>query len=250
MDNKIEKEPKSRYSPVIELRRYKLHPNKRDELIDVFDRHFLEGQESCGMKIIGQFRDLDDPDAFVWLRGFDNMRARHEALSAFYDGPVWNEHRDAANTTMIDSDDVLLLRPAIAKSDFELPVSRTTDHPNISGSGTFQITTYKLKAPAEDGFLDFHETVVAPILNIAGDKRIALLTSEHRENTFTRLPVRLGENVLVSVSRFDSAAEQNEFNHKLANSQVFTGVQTELAAWLTRPIVNASMEPTSRSLLK
>ena len=32
-------------------------------------------------------------------------------LAAFYDGPVWRAHRDEANATMIDSDDVLLLRP-------------------------------------------------------------------------------------------------------------------------------------------
>ena len=28
------------------------------------------------MTIIGQFRDLDRPDMFVWLRGFDGMEAR------------------------------------------------------------------------------------------------------------------------------------------------------------------------------
>ena len=38
-------------------------------------------------------------------------RGRREALTAFYGGPVWAEHRDAANATMVDSDDVLLLRP-------------------------------------------------------------------------------------------------------------------------------------------
>ncbi|RPK34941.1 hypothetical protein EES40_32340 [Streptomyces sp. ADI93-02] len=32
------------------------------------------------------------------------------ALEGFYTGPVWREHRDAADATMVDSDDVLLLR--------------------------------------------------------------------------------------------------------------------------------------------
>ena len=40
------------------------------------------------MVIIGQFRDLDNPDSFVWLRGFADMEARKRALTGFYAGPV------------------------------------------------------------------------------------------------------------------------------------------------------------------
>ena len=53
--------------PVVELRQYTLHPGKRDVLIDLFDREFVETQEAVGIKVIGQFRDLDHPDHFVWL---------------------------------------------------------------------------------------------------------------------------------------------------------------------------------------
>src|SRR5216117_1507283 len=106
--------------PIVELRQYTLHPGQRDVLIDLFDREFVESQEALGMKLIGQFRDLDNPDRFVWLRGFSDMSLRARALSDFYGGPVWKAHRDAANVTMIDSDDVLLLRPAAPGSGFSL----------------------------------------------------------------------------------------------------------------------------------
>jgi hypothetical protein len=56
---------------------------------------------------LGAFRDVDDPDSFVWLRGFADMPARGEGLQAFYGGPVWAKHSDAANATIIDSDNVL-----------------------------------------------------------------------------------------------------------------------------------------------
>src|SRR5215203_6505977 len=104
--------------PIVELRQYTLHPGKRDVLIELFDREFVETQEAVGMSIIGQFRDLDDPDRFVWLRGFDDMPRRAQALGCFYGGPVWKAHKDQANATMIDSDDVLLLRPVGARSGF------------------------------------------------------------------------------------------------------------------------------------
>jgi hypothetical protein len=44
------------------------------------------------MHIVGPFRDLGDPDRFVWLRGFESMAARKQALSDFYGGPVWRQH--------------------------------------------------------------------------------------------------------------------------------------------------------------
>ena len=68
-------------------------------VIELFERKFIEPQEALGMRIVGTFRDLDDPDRFVWMRGFESMAARAAALSAFYGGPVWKAHRDAANPT-------------------------------------------------------------------------------------------------------------------------------------------------------
>src|ERR1035441_9851640 len=99
-----ESTPEATLSTVIELRQYTLHPGKRDVLIDLFDREFIESQEALGMKVILHLRDVDDPDRFVWLRGFRDMATRAEGLKAFYGGPVWKDHREEANATMIDSD--------------------------------------------------------------------------------------------------------------------------------------------------
>ncbi|WP_199486585.1 NIPSNAP family protein [Actinomadura logoneensis] len=77
---------------MIELRRYTLRPGRRDELIELFDREFVEPQEEAGTVVFGQFRDMDDPDRFVWLRGFRDMAVRRDALTAFSGGPVWAEH--------------------------------------------------------------------------------------------------------------------------------------------------------------
>src|SRR5262250_1700245 len=69
--------------PVVELRQYTVRPGQRDVLIDLFDREFVESQEATGMAIVGQFRDLDDPDRFVWIRGFASMPSRARALAGF-----------------------------------------------------------------------------------------------------------------------------------------------------------------------
>lgn len=106
---------------VFELRRYRLLSERRESLINFFDREFVEPQEGLGMRVEGEFRDLDDPDCFVWVRSFADMEARTEALAAFYSGPIWKEHGPAANTTMLNSDNVLLLKPAAGFSPFPCP---------------------------------------------------------------------------------------------------------------------------------
>jgi hypothetical protein len=96
---------------IIELRQYTVHPGQRDVLADIFMRHFIHGQEAMGMRVLGQFYDLDDLDRFVWLRGFPDMAARKASLIRFYEqSEVWRTYGPAANATMIDSSDVLLLR--------------------------------------------------------------------------------------------------------------------------------------------
>jgi hypothetical protein len=69
---------------VLELRQYTLRAKQRDTLIALFEQSFLEPQNALGAHVIGTFRDVDDADRFVWLRGFRDMDARKEALSAFY----------------------------------------------------------------------------------------------------------------------------------------------------------------------
>ncbi|NUW40536.1 NIPSNAP family protein [Nonomuraea rhodomycinica] len=112
---------------IYELRRYTLHPGRRDTLIELFEREFVESQEAVGIGVAGQFRDLDAPDIFFWMRKFPDMEARRVALAAFYGGPVWKAHREAANATMIDSDDVLLLRPAALSVGHGEPPTRSQD---------------------------------------------------------------------------------------------------------------------------
>lgn len=103
----------SSHETVLELRRYTLHPGRRDELIALFEREFIAPQEDAGAHLFGLFRTSASPDEFVWLRGFSSFAARKSALETFYFGPTWKAHRDAANATMVDSDNVLLLRPVV-----------------------------------------------------------------------------------------------------------------------------------------
>src|SRR5574341_873865 len=210
--------------PVVELRQYRLHLGKREVLIDLFDREFVETQEAVGIKVIGQFRDLDDPNRFVWLRGFDDMPSRAQALGAFYGGPVWKTHRDAANATMVDSDNVLLLHPARQASGFSLEnMNRLPPNSREIPRGLFVATIYYLDTPSEDDFADFFDHTFKPVLMKAGAEILACFVTEDSPNTFTALPVREGEQVFIWFARFQDLTAYELHVAALYRSQRWRG---------------------------
>ncbi|RVB71877.1 NIPSNAP family protein [Mesorhizobium sp. M6A.T.Cr.TU.014.01.1.1] len=239
-------------SPIVELRQYTLKPGRREALISIFDGHLIEGQETAGMTIIGQFRDLDRPNMFVWLRGFDGMEARKKALTAFYEGSVWAAWRDAANATMIDSDDVLLLKPAWPGAGFDLTGSQRTALPAYEKpsrdnrlSDIVVIKIHHLRPGAEVDFASRFETDAESVLAAPGARPLAAFVTEHAENSFPRLPVRSGENVFISVTGFDSADAHARHEAALAAAPAWQALQSDQA----RPTETLRLSPTSQSLL-
>ncbi|ATF19813.1 NIPSNAP family protein [Phaeobacter gallaeciensis] len=74
---------------IIEIRRYRLHPGKRESFIDVFERVNRPALRDAGMMIFGPMRDLEDPDIVHWMRAFATLSDRERIKDDFYDGPVW-----------------------------------------------------------------------------------------------------------------------------------------------------------------
>jgi len=216
---------------IYELRRYAMRPGRRDTLISLFEREFIETQEATGMQVPGSFREADRPDRFTWLRAFPDMERRHASLDAFYSGPVWQAHRDAANATLADSGDVLLLRPAGPPPPLrERPPAGATALP-----GSLYVASVHHVAP---GFSAFFAQEVAPVLAGAGVPPVACFESEHAENTYPRLPVRTGENVFVWFARFDSPEDEREVDLPM------------LTPHLTAPSLRLRLRPTARSTMR
>lgn len=192
-------------SPVVELRQYTTHPGTRDTLVRVFEEHFIEPQERCGMRLIGQFRDLGNPDRFVWLRGFADMEARTRALEAFYSGPAWLAHRDEANATMIDHTNVLLLKPAGSGLGFRFnpslrpaPDAVETPGGDEAPGGVVVATIFHLTAQASPDVL----ALVAKDTAGPPATLLARLVTEPARNGYPRLPIREDANVVVSVAAY------------------------------------------------
>lgn len=234
---------------VVELRQYTLHPFKRDVLIDLFEHEFVESQEALGIRLIGTFRDLANADRFVWLRGFEDMPTRADALQAFYSGPVWQAHRNAANATMIDSDNVLLLRSARPGSGFRfddrpLAPREATRIP----AGLVEVRTYYFDAEPGtdelrwiDGLQEARDAVGASLL--------AVMQTESSPNTFARLPVRENEPALVVFSQFRDARSHARYLDALAASPQWRRAEGALLRSAPRAPDILELEPTARSRL-
>lgn len=234
--------------PILELRQYTLLPGKRDTLITLFEREFIVGQEVTGMTIVGQFRDLDNPNRFVWLRGFSDMPSRARSLTEFYHGPVWKEHREEANATMVDSSNVLLLHPALPLSGFAISANERTKASRTKG--LIIATIYYFGVPIDDSFIEFFEHSLKPIIKETGGEIRGSFVTETSVNSFPALPVREGENVFVWFMRF---SDQAEFERHLARLSRSTRWRKEFAdVWehrLIKPPEILRLMPTPHSQL-
>ncbi|NUR98324.1 MAG: NIPSNAP family containing protein [Kribbellaceae bacterium] len=228
---------------VADLRQYTLHPGQRDTLIELFDTYFVEGQEATGMHIAGQFRDLDDPDRFVWIRGFRDLPARAEALNSFYYGPVWRAHAAAANATMIDSDNALLLKPVQLGPGYpalDAPRTELSGQPVIAGA-------VHHRGAADDGFVEYFTDHVVPVLTATGAQPVAVFETLVAENNFPQLPLR-DEVVLAWFARFPGIPAYDEHRRQLAASRVWQQqVLPELVCRSAKPMQELRLSPTARS---
>lgn len=227
---------------VFELRRYTLKPGAREALIDVFDAHLVETQEAVGMSVVCQFRDPAAPDQFVWFRGFADQEARTRALPAFYDGPVWAQHGPAANETMLEWHDVLMLKPATPGSGLDtsglerLPPS-TID---LEDGHNYIVAIHHLAPGAADAEAVLAAKAVADAVGSTGGAVIASLISDRSENGFKQLPVREGECAAVTLVRPSVAQAIPALEAALRAVPVGNG----------RPPDIARLVPTARSLLR
>ncbi len=233
---------------ILELRQYTTRPGQRDVLLDLFDREFVETQEAHGMHVVGQFRDLGQPDRFVWMRGFRDMRCRGSALPAFYGGPVWAHHREAANATMIDSDNVLLLRPA-------LPVTRLS-HEALSRprqgadapSETIEVAVCPLTAPADDRLRRHLELSVFSELTDPNKQLLGCYVTEPAENNFPALPVRTDENVLVWMTTSGSTSTPATTDR--VGRELISDLVAAVESFVAGPPETIHLSPSPRSQLR
>jgi hypothetical protein len=203
--------------PVVEFRRYTIKEGERQHFADYFETYFPEAFEQLGALALGQFLERDDPAHFTWIRGFHTLDDRAAVNGAFYDGPLWREHRTTMNDILVDSDDVLLLHPL--SPGRSVPVLPAVD-PVREARGALGVVAaqiFAVKADRVDEFGRRAETAFGSYRSAAAREAGVLVTLDV-PNNFPRLPIRTDGPFLVWLGIFENEEALEGFRPVAARS--------------------------------
>jgi len=235
---------------VLELRQYTLRPGTREPFIEMFDNIFTDPQEATGMTVIGEFRDLDRPNGFVWMRGFPDMPSRATELADFYKGDAWHAHRDEANARIDDSGNVLLLEPASSTLRFGNIPARPSAGDTQARVGLVVLTLYYTKSENPVAFGTQFNKSLRRLAETHGARTLAAYVTSSQENNYPKLPVRGGEHIFVWLSTFTNAQAYAAYQTKLQADKKWNAVWNSTRAQLTRDPEVLRLTPTAHSRLR
>ncbi len=94
---------------IIEMRTYKIKPEKRSEFLEIFRSKSIPAHAEIGMKILGPFLSVEDPDTFFFMRGFPDLASRGPMKAKFYEGEQWKRELENVMMPMLEKYDVVLV---------------------------------------------------------------------------------------------------------------------------------------------
>jgi len=94
---------------IIEMRTYKTKPGKRSQFLEIFRSKSIPAHQEIGMKILGPFLSVEDPDTFFFMRGFPDLQSREPMKAKFYEGTLWKRELEHVLMPMLDKYEVVLV---------------------------------------------------------------------------------------------------------------------------------------------
>jgi hypothetical protein len=97
---------------IIEMRTYRTKRGMRDEFLRIFRSKSVPAHLEIGMKILGPFLSIEDPDVFLFMRGFPDLESRDPMKARFYEGELWKKELEGVLLPMLEKYDVVLIEDA------------------------------------------------------------------------------------------------------------------------------------------
>ena len=97
------------------MRTYRTKPGKRDDFLRIFRTKSVPAHLEIGMKILGPFLSVEDPDVFFFMRGFPDLASRDPMKAKFYEGELWKKELEAVLMPMLEKYDVVLVEDPDAR---------------------------------------------------------------------------------------------------------------------------------------
>jgi hypothetical protein len=94
---------------IIEMRTYKTKPGTRTKFLEIFRSESIPAHREIGMKILGPFLSIEDPDTFFFMRGFPDLASREPMKAKFYKGDLWKSELETILMPMLEKYEVVLV---------------------------------------------------------------------------------------------------------------------------------------------
>jgi hypothetical protein len=94
---------------IIEMRTYRTKPGQRTRFLEIFRSRSIPAHAEIGMKILGPFLSIEDPDTFFFMRGFPDVASREPMKARFYEGELWKRELEGVLMPMLDKYDAVLV---------------------------------------------------------------------------------------------------------------------------------------------
>ena len=91
------------------MRTYRTKPGMRAEFLRIFQSKSVPAHREIGMKILGPFLSVDDPDGFFFMRGFPDLPSREPMKAKFYEGELWKAELEHVLMPMLEKYDHVLV---------------------------------------------------------------------------------------------------------------------------------------------
>lgn len=95
---------------IVEMRTYKTKPGCRSQFLEIFRTKSIPEHAEIGMKILGPFLSVEDPDTFFFMRGFPDLASREPMKAKFYEGELWKRELESVLMPMLEKYDVVLVQ--------------------------------------------------------------------------------------------------------------------------------------------
>jgi hypothetical protein len=174
------------------------------------------------------------------------MAVRERALAAFYGGATWQAHKAVANATMVDSDNVLLLRPVAGD------LAQAAGSAGAGGTGSlYTVHMHYLGDVDVAGFSAFFDAEIMPRLDSFGVVPVARFVTEKAANNFPRLPIRERASMYVWMLRWGTVPDYGAFSERWTAQEGWRDTAPEglLPVFMRKPEV-LRLSPTARSPLQ
>ena len=172
--------------------------------------------------VLGQYRIKDEKDHFLWIRGFDDMPSRKDALKNFFESKYWATVQSEPGKYLVGYTNVYLLKPVVI-SQGNIDTTSAFNANWFGRSKGVTVVDFFIANEMRSQLLNFVSSKYDSIMRAAGVTDMSYWISESIPNNFPDLPVFQDKNLLVMITFY-----KDEHDYATTLKKIDAGMIDEL----------------------